>query len=423
MLARVRLLVPLTVGCALRLLLIASTDGNQVDLDAWQAQALVLQSQGIAAAYSTPVEWGTYPPGHQFWLYLAGVVGGLIDSEAGVRLMLRAFPAVADVVLIALIWYAIRVSGRPNWATSHALLYAVSPGALALSTYWSMFGDPLFTVGIVAGLLALTHAQFGWAWLAFTLGFMTKPQAWVFAPLSLFASLLFGGIKKTKLSLLPAFALAVIAIGPYFTELDRLIDRHMTAIQLFPWLSANAHNLWWLVSGGDGQQSDREPLLGALSSREIGLMLLGMAIIWAIVYLCRSQQRSTRSHLFAIWPAAAFVALSFFMLPTAIHENYSFAALPLLTIASAYERKLLPLAVVFSLTTAVNVALHDPVVLSTPWAVSFDLALLGIGNAAINVAIWTAFAVVLGLPLKDPDRIATSAIAVESAGRSPAHPA
>ena len=68
----------------------------------------------------------------------------------------------------------------------------------------------------------------------------------------------FGGIKKTVVSLLLAFALGLVAFVPYLTELDRLIDRHIMAIQLFPWLSANAHNLWWLVSGGDGQKSDGE---------------------------------------------------------------------------------------------------------------------------------------------------------------------
>jgi hypothetical protein len=280
-----------------------------------------------------------------------------------------------------------------------------------------MFGDPLFTLAIVGGFLALSTQAYALAWPMLMLAFATKPQAWVMAPLALPVSIASGSSRKNLLGLLVALTLGLIVVSPYGTRVGLLIERHLTAIQLFPWLSANAHNLWWLLSWGDGQRSDRDFLLGALTYRQVGLVLLLMAVVWGLAYLWRARKRfGPRSINQAVWPAAAFMAVSFFILPTAMHENYSFAALSLLTIASAVERRIVPLAVVFSVTTAVNVFVHDPAALETAWSHALPLTEISLLNAATNVTVFVLFALLLRSPQLDGRRYAEPVASASSRG-------
>jgi len=64
-----------------------------------------------------------------------------------------------------------------------------------------------------------------------------------------------------------------------------------------------------------------------------------------------------------VYATAAFLGFAFFMLPTQMHENYMFAVLPLLCVASSTNRYLAFTYAILSLTFFSNMALHDPAIL------------------------------------------------------------
>ena len=130
--------------------------------------------------------------------------------------------------------------------------------------------------------------------------------------------------------------------------LPRLIAETM------PVVSANAHNVWWLVTRGKPDfVYDAEPLFDPLTYRQVAaaLSLLVMAYgFW------RTDVHGRNGALSAM---AAFLAFGWFMVTTRAHENHAFFALPLLVMATPTSRFYWWMFWLLSLTLFLNMAYHD----------------------------------------------------------------
>jgi len=91
-------------------------------------------------------------------------------------------------------------------------------------------------------------------------------------------------------------------------------------------------------------------LVGILSLRSIGFVLLLLAVLYAGVYLWKLRTITTATLL----KAGVWVSFAFFMLPTEIHERYSIPALILLLFTAMLDRKWIGLAALLSLTITYN---------------------------------------------------------------------
>jgi hypothetical protein len=203
-------------------------------------------------------------------------------------------------------------------------------------------------------LFGLDRAFLGWAFVG--LAAATKPQAWVLLPFLGFVSLRRFGLSRTMLGGSAAIAVGLVVCLPFLlggTYMDLFkLPRFIT--ETMPVASANAHNVWWLVTHAHPEfVFDSEPLLGDVTYRRAAAVLA--LALFAYTLWC-TNPRGSPEHLLA---ACAFLAFGWFMVTTRAHENHAFFVLPLLVVAAPSSRFLQVLFAIISLTSFLNMTLHD----------------------------------------------------------------
>ncbi|MBV9579697.1 MAG: hypothetical protein JO057_14000 [Chloroflexi bacterium] len=359
---------------------------------------------GIQSAYSGtwPETYAVYPP---VTLLPYEVVGTLYEhlqdpsfdaDQAQHSAWLRE-----GIKFVALIWHlltgvAIFLLVAHVWGEKLAALaasaYLLNPAALYDVAHWAQpdGAHSLFSV-LSVGLLELGQVIAPWAALAAAA--LAKPQAWFLVPLVAIATLrqhgLSGLIRGAVASAVCAglIALPFILTGHFF----ELLGLPQAVSTVMPVVSADAHNLWWLVLQLRGQ----DPLFLEDSARAVGPLtyrVLSSALVGASMLLTFWLYWTRRASLAE---AAALGVLGWFTFTTQAHENHLFFALPLLSLAwPARPWLLLPFGVV-SLTLLLNMVLHDQLVLEGLGR-SLDDPLvqqLRLMNAALNVACWVGWSI------------------------------
>ena len=309
------------------------------------------------------------------------------------RTLLRMPAVLADLLTGSLVFVLARskTTERNAWLVS--ISYLFNPAVLYNSGLYGQT-DAVHTLLVVLALAMVEVARAGWGFFALAVAGLTKPQALVFGPLALFRAFQrqrwrglvragTGGLLGLVAVMAPMVASG--ALSGAVAQLRSTVGHHAV-------LSANAHNLWWLVMGGKIGIEDTALSLGGVSYRAAGLLLLAAAYGLALAGLLRKPSSES-------WMAAAYVAFAFFVLPTEIHENYGFAVLALLAIAIATQKCAIGLYLVLTLTSVVNYALHDPQFFQWLGLSAPDVQLAGwrILNSAINVlalVVWTLWLLV-----------------------------
>jgi hypothetical protein len=203
-----------------------------------------------------------------------------------------------------------------------------------------------------------------------------------------------------------AAVVGVVVCLPFLVtgRLDQLLSLPRVVSSVMPVVSADAHNLWWVVL----QLRAQDPLFLQDSARAVGPLtyrVLAGGLVTVMVLLTIWLYWSRRASL---PEAAALAVLGWFTFTTQAHENHLFFALPLLSLAwPARPALLIPFAVV-SLTLLANMVLHDQLVLESMGSGLQDplIIQLRLANAALNVACCLSWS--LAAALRAPDRAAAS---------------
>ena len=124
---------------------------------------------------------------------------------------------------------------------------------------------------------------------------------------------------------------------------------YLSAVGMYPQVTMNAMNIWYYFIGVSPSTLDTTHVLGFLTLRSSGFLLLGIVVAFAAVYLWRS-----RLGVEALLKSAALVNFAFFMLPTEIHERYSVPALMLCIFVGLYDRRWWLPTVLLSVSVTVN---------------------------------------------------------------------
>jgi hypothetical protein len=249
-------------------------------------------------------------------------------------------------------------------------VYLFNPALIFDGAYWGQTAA-LHSLWMLGAVVAAMQPAFGWAGAAITLAVLTKPQALATAPLVLFAA--WRGGRAARFVTAGGIT-AVIVMLPFVLtgNMPSVVQQYAQTAQYHPLVAVNAHNLWWLVTGGQGWQPDSTAMLGVLSFRSAGIILFGLASILSLLVVWRDAA-TRRAHpsgagwkpapwsdRSALYAAAAFQSFAFFMLLTQIHENHLIPMFAPLAVACALERKGWWLFGALALTTLANMALHDP---------------------------------------------------------------
>jgi Gpi18-like mannosyltransferase len=308
------------------------------------------------------------------------------------RTLLRMPAILADLATGALVFALVRRKAAAERSFLIAATVWFNPVAIYNSSAWGQI-DALTTVFAVVAVALAEMEHTGGAFFALTVSGLTKPQGFVFGPLLLLRTIQRHGWRGLWCAALGGAAGVILVIAPMLIAgaFPSMIARFADWVGDYPQLSVNGHNLWWLIKVGNVSAEDTLPALGSLSYRAVSLLLFALAYGLVLAGTLRRPGRS-------LWPAAAYVALAFFFLPTEAHENYGFAALPLLAVAVGTEIRLAVPYAVLTLTMVANYALHDPSLLAWLALPAPDAQLLGLrwANAALNgvlFAAWTAWEV------------------------------
>jgi Gpi18-like mannosyltransferase len=373
---------------------------------------------GIQSAYAGtwPETYAVYPPVTLYPFELVGTAyQHLQDStfdpeQAQQSLWLREaikFVAMAWHVLTAgaIFLLASKLCDQRSGAIS-ASLYLLNPAALYDVAHWAQpdGAHSLFSV-LAVGLLSLGQVVAPWA--AMAAAALAKPQAWSIIPLFAIATLRMHHLSGVARGVASGAVAALVITLPFIIggTLDELLGLPSTVSSVMPVVSADAHNLWWLVLQSHGQEPlfvyDGTRLLGPLSYR-----LIAAALVGATMLLTCWLYWTKRAGLAE---AAALGVLGWFTFTTQAHENHLFFALPLLALAWPRRRSLLIPFGILSLTLLLNMVLHDQLVLEGLGRrlLDPDVERLRFVNAAINVLSclgWSLFAA-----LRTPDTTMASA--------------
>jgi Gpi18-like mannosyltransferase len=309
-----------------------------------------------------------YPPMYLYVLWASGKVyqhffSPLFVQESILFLIILRLPLVlADLALAILIFMMLR-----RWSGARAALvafavYALAPAMILDSTIVTQI-DSVQILLMVGTILLLVSGKDTMAVVCLAVAVLTKLQAVILVPLVLFTvaqrghwrSLVRGAAISAGIFLL--LALPFILHGRIY-QLFRVL---LTPVGTAPFLSLNAFNVWWLISGGYGWQPDSVALLGFVTPRLIGLALLATAVVFG---LYRIRVDVSRDSVILV---AAFTCLVFFMVCTEMTERYILPTLPLLLLLAPGKRRFAWLYGLLSVTVFINLYTVFPLLRLSPW--------------------------------------------------------
>lgn len=369
-----RAIAILVVSAAIQVALATIPDAMG-DLLQYRSWTRTLVGEGLAGAYwptpgstpspsfSAPID---YPPllPYAFWV-LGHILQALSPTAVWGNDWLLDFLArllfVLTNLLLALLVYLEVRRVAPSAANLALALVALNPALIFDTAYWGQADAPCALL-IAASLVALVRGRPEWAWVALSAAAMVKPLAYPLVPLIVFETVRRFGLRRTFGAAASALGVALLSLLPFLPGghfLDALRSL-VTLVDVMPYISVNAHNLWWIVGLGAPWTEAHARPLGLLPWSAISLILFGALYLMVLSLLWRS--REARS----LYLAGATVAFGFFVLSTHMHENHLFVALPLLGLAAAESKVAKTALAVLTAAMLANMALHDPFL--THWA-------------------------------------------------------
>lgn len=391
-------------------LLLIPTRGWEQDLHWFLVWTRAAVEHGVA--HVAEHVWCDYPP---LYLYLLKVVGGVwmvvsggdlpADGTLAARFIVKLLPSLCDVAT-AWVLYRIALSQRA-YAVALAVLgaFAFNPAIVFNSAVWGQ-ADSVFTLPLILCLWLTASGRIATASGFLVAALFLKLQAIVVVPLFLVAVLRLHGAQGVLAAIRGGALVAVVLLLPFYVAgtTGKLISTMITVTQRYPYISMNAHNLWWLIGG---EQSPRISDLmrvgsGLLTYRAIGAVMLASAtgiILWRLL---RNLKYGREGVLFYLLEACALQVIAFYLFPTQMHERYVLPAIAPLAALCIWQPRLW--RIYFLLSIAMLITLASTLYLSFPQPLG-GLELLFLPRrwetVIVSIAIIAIFAILL---LREPDR-------------------
>lgn len=371
------------------------------DVSHYKYWAKQIATHGVSGAYSGtyPETAAIYPPVTMYgyrvagWIYRRGFdpafeMNAALESQA--LAVLVKLVAVVPHLLGSLIIFGLLLR---RFGSRSALLataaFALNPAAIFDAAFWGQ-PDAVHAIFLLIAIYCFEEDRPLIAYVFIGLAAATKPQAWALLPFLAYVSLRRFGLARTVLGGVVAGLAVLVVCLPYLvygTFLELFILPGLIA-ETMPVVSANAHNVWWIITNGKPDfVQDADVLRDPLTYRQVAgaLSLLVMAYgLW------RTNVHGRDGELSAM---AAYLAFGWFMVTTRAHENHAFFALPLLVMATPRSTFHWLAFGLLSLTLLLNMTFHDfglaefraSLFLPEVWL------RLQLANAGLNVALFLAW--------------------------------
>ncbi len=303
-----------------------------------------------------PVPKANYLPLYLYVLKLDGEIWqhffddnfSILDTRLNTLLKLN--PIIFDLLTGILLFYLVKkMTKKPLWSYLAMILYLFNPGIIYDSAYWGQV-DAINTFFLLLSVFLLTEKKFSWAWFFYTISIFIKLQGIFLLPLFLFLTLR----EKAWKGLATSVGTSLVILFPFIVvgKISSVFRVIFDSPGFDPVVSMNAYNIWWYFSKGwHLAVSDKGIIFGSLSYYQAGYFLLFLSWVAAILYLRKNKGRLD------IYQIAAFLAFSFFMLPTEMHERYLFPIFVFLILIVWQNKKYWWLFLGLSLTFFFNLIL------------------------------------------------------------------
>jgi Gpi18-like mannosyltransferase len=343
-------------GIVVRLLLLP-TDGLKGDLDQFVLWVHDIAVNGLGNIYDQNL---SFPAVMAYvWGVLAAVEPAFRtvtdSSDPWIRSLMKVPASLADFGIAALLVYAFRT--RPWWAVVAAAGVLLHPAVIDTSAWWGQYESIYVLFALAAVIFALNgHNLLAAAALAVCV--TTKPQALPFVlPFAAWFWTHGGWREIVRTAAVGVVVLAVLWVpflpsGGPVAYLRNLADYQNN---IFPVLSLNAWNIWWLVqvAAVGTFAGDNVAIIGPITLRHVGFVLTGvLSIVVAILIV-----RDPRPRTFVLGLAASTLIWYGFL--TQMHERYAYGALIFLALLLP-ERRIRWLWLVFGIVFAFNLVTAQP---------------------------------------------------------------
>jgi len=326
----------LLLGLLLRLPFAAREFRTTSDVETYRRWARTIRQQGLETIYAgTDVD---YPP---LILYL---LGGAAKVEAqlpfrepaaadrALTALIKLPAIIADILTAAVILRALR-GQKPAIRVLACASYTFHPAIWYVSAHWGQT-DSIYTLFLVASMVALERGRLPFAWAAYTLALGTKLQSIAVTPLILVVTWKRHGLRGLAGGLVASVITGTILLTPWwFTgHLGDVLRPYITLPDQSPRLVVSAYNLWYLLRLGRVHLVSSAGQPGVLP---FSYQTLGILMFWAFVVLVAGLMLSRRRT--SLFVAAAVLSLGLFMLLTQMHERYMFPVLAFLLLAAGSQ--------------------------------------------------------------------------------------
>ncbi len=305
-------------GLVLRLAL-AAIPGFDGDIGTFQSWSNTLANDGPWNFYD-PDFFTDYAPGYMYVLWTLGWLNKALHFSNGTFEYLLKLPAIAADLASAYLLYRVLEGLRPAARLAASALYLMLPASLLIGPIWGQV-DSILALFLLLSVYFIGRERPLPGALAFTVGFLVKPQAIAALPFLAFWIMRrhppVVWLKITGASLL----LAVILVTPFFTyEPWRLVSElyDATNVENYRVNSFWAYNFWMIDGFQDGFKPDSQAFLG-ISHRIWGMVLFATTVFASIIAMRKSQGVG------ALALGTALGMLAFYVFLTRMHERYLFA--------------------------------------------------------------------------------------------------
>lgn len=325
-------LIMLAIALCVKIIIASQYKGHEGDISCFKAWGYKLWDNGFASMYKEG-DFTDYPPGY---LYVLGVLAGFcktfgIDSVTTLATVIFKLPAcICDIITGYLLYKMARKKFGEGISVLCSAIYVFNPAVLINSSVWGQV-DAVYTLFLVIMCYLIINRKLPFAYLAFAVGVLIKPQMLIFAPVLFWAVIeqvfLDGFDKKVfwknLLSGLGAILLMFLLILPF--GLEKVLNQYMNTISSYPRATVNAYNIWTMF--GLNWQEQTGTFLKVQYNHWGTLFIIW--IVMAAIYLCY-KCRKDDSKYFMI---AGFIISGVFMFSVRMHERYMFPALVLILMA------------------------------------------------------------------------------------------
>lgn len=339
-------------------LILMPMSGHFPDLQRHYQASQFIIDRGLFEMYDSPIGInhppigvGLYAGSTWAWFKLGGDITTPYNPDDGWQVAaLKVSCLLFELALIVLVFFIVWRYAGAEWAAFTALAFAFSPGHLAIIAGKGQT-DSIFSFFLVLTLFLLKQRRPHWAWAAYAFGWLAKFQSIMILPILV----IFTWRRYGWRTLISSAVLFGIIIGggmlPFVLHSgeDALVPYGHGSVDLFPYITNTAYNVWYWVSGADPSRAlDSTELIAGVSYFQAGMLLFSLvtALICLRVLLLPGRDDE--------YLVAAAAGTAFFMLPTQIHSRYLYAGLLFLALALWQRPRLIVLYLGFVITFTQN---------------------------------------------------------------------